>query len=518
MPRSSVTSTSWLHGSLFPSLGTSVLAIFSIAGLLLIRRALGQLIRLLNYPYPADGIEGTLLSEARLLHSGQPLYQPLQLHRFISAPYTPLHPLIAGLADRLPGPHVFWGGRLVSTISTLLVALLIVLLVRRVSRSLLAGLLGAALFLAAPPVILWGTRVKPDLFALMWAVLGLLLAVLALGGETEHAPPAARSSVKWPLLSAAAFVVAFTAKQTALAGPLAAGLALLVADARAFLRPLPGARPGLCSFRRIALFGLAYLGLVAAFWFALQMLTSGQFAAHVLGLHRKEWWSMYLVRKYVRLLAPYVPLMLLSLVLPVRACWDDRALVPLCYALVAPFTLLGAAEISANHNHLLETILALVIAGCSTLGWAARLRLPRMWLSAPIMALFAIQLALAFRPQPWFRGEMHLRDTPARFIAFVRHTPGEVLTDDVGLLVAAGRPVRYDDPSTMGPASITGVWDPRGLLQEIAERRFSAIMIPDDVRAEPPDHVGRWTSQMRAVIRAHYRLKFDDRIKIYVPR
>jgi hypothetical protein len=101
---------------------------------------------------------------------------------------------------------------------------------------------------------------------------------------------------------------------------------------------------------------------------------------------------------------------------------------------------------------------------------------------------------------------------------YIRATPGEVLADDVGLLYAAGRPLRYDDPSTMGPAASSGVWDQSGLLQEIAERRFSAILIPVNVERDTVDVTGRWTPEMLAAIRAHYRLAFRDTIFTYVPK
>ena len=87
------------------------------------------------------------------------MYQPFEPHRFVSAPYPPLHPLLLGLTDRIAGPHIFWGGRLLSLAAGLAVSMLIVLIVRRVAGSWIAGLLGAVLFLSAPPTLLWATRI-----------------------------------------------------------------------------------------------------------------------------------------------------------------------------------------------------------------------------------------------------------------------------------------------------------------------------------------------------------------------
>lgn len=504
------------------SLGTLLLGLSGIAALPMLSSSIEKLVWLLNYPYPTDGLEGTLLHEARLFWSGQPLYQPLARQSFVSAPYPPLHPLIVGFASQFSGPHVFWSARLVAVIATLVTAIAIAVLARRVSRSWLAGLLGAAIFLSAPPVLLWGSRVKPDLFALQWTTLGLCFSIGALrsGYSSEHSQPDDRS---WRSLIPAVicFWLAFLTKQTAVMAPFAAGLALLIADLRGWRRNrLDGYIRQLPLRWRTVAFGLSYLIGALGILLLLDLITAGQFTAHISGLHRSEWWSLHLVRKYVRLLLPYCPLMLIGLVFIVRAIHDDRALVPVCYALVAPMTLLGAAEIGANHNHLLETILALSIVGGCAAGWAARLAGQRRVAGALLLSLCTFQIMVAQQPQPWFVGELAPPDSPERFVHFIRNTPGEILADDVGLLLMAGKPIRYDDPSTMGPAAVSGVWDQSGLIDDIAQQRFSAIMIPEDVVAEPVpyDGVGRWTAQVRTAIREHYELKFRDRINTYVPK
>jgi hypothetical protein len=217
---------------------------------------------------------------------------------------------------------------------------------------------------------------------------------------------------------------------------------------------------------------------------------------------------------------------LLALLVLIRAVRTGRALVPACYALVVPISLLGSGETGANHNHLLECLLALALTAGIAAGWMAELlqspktrKLPRIRIvSGVILILLATQIALAYRPQPWYVGELAPDDPPERYIAFLRATPGEVLADDVGLLYAAGRPLRYDDPSTMGPAARSGVWDQSGLIGEIAEQRFSAILLPVNLNRDTVDATGRWTPEMLAAIHAHYRLAFRDTIFTYVPK
>src|SRR5436189_5412427 len=87
------------------SLSNGALAVLVCLALPLLWRAFATLQALLAYRFPHDGLEGTLLYEARLLWAGDPLYQPLEPLRFISAPYPPLHPLMLGLFDQFAGPH-----------------------------------------------------------------------------------------------------------------------------------------------------------------------------------------------------------------------------------------------------------------------------------------------------------------------------------------------------------------------------------------------------------------------------
>src|SRR5215213_7992242 len=99
--------------------GAAWIIALALPALPLLWGAATQLLALLRYPYPHDGLEGTLLHEAQLLWAGQPLYQPLERGRFVSAPYPPLHPLLLGWANQVAGPHVFWGGRLLSLAAAL---------------------------------------------------------------------------------------------------------------------------------------------------------------------------------------------------------------------------------------------------------------------------------------------------------------------------------------------------------------------------------------------------------------
>jgi hypothetical protein len=517
--------------------GLALSLLICVAALAIAAPALLHTTELLNYPYPHDGLEGTLLYEARLIRAGQPLYQPLELYRFVSAPYPPLYTLAIALFDLLPGPHVFYGGRLVSFAAVLGVALLATLIVRRSGGMWSLGLLASALVVSAPPVQLWGTRIKPDMLALLLTSLGLYLTQRAVAGSTgaEARVPAIRLSLA---LAAVAFTCAFFTKQTALAGPLAAGLALLATDWRDRAGDRRGYLGRLPIRSRTLVFAGLYLALALGVWGLLDLWTGGQYSLHVWwGGRRTAWWSFSLFSKVVGLLGFWWPQILLAL-LAIPLAWRWRGLIlPACYLLVAPLTLLGAGEQGSHHNHLLEMHLALALAGCAALGAILRSteparpgaaaegsrpqrssRVAGLAMVIAAVVLTGAQLWQTRQPPEWYAGELAPEDPPERFLNFIRNTPGEILADDTGLLFQAGRELRYDDPSTMGPAAAIGAWDQRGLLEEIAQRKFSAIMLPVNVETSDRDPSGRWTPEMLAAIREHYDLKFRDRIYTYVPK
>jgi Dolichyl-phosphate-mannose-protein mannosyltransferase len=502
-----------------------VLLVIALAALAVSIPAIARLAALLAFPYPHDGLEGTLLYEAQLLRSGEALYQPLERFRFLSAPYPPLHSLLLAAFDLLPGAHVFWGGRLLSTLAAAGVALVAALIVRRVGAAWPVALLAAALVLSAPPLLLWGTRIKPDVLALLFTAAGLWFASREL---TRAAITPGANSARPPVLSPAlalaaiCFVCGFFTKQTAVAGPLAAGIALLAADIRDW-HSQPGYLGRLPIRTRTLAFSALYLMLALGVWGLLDLVTGGQYTVHVWwGGERTRWWSFGLFSKIAALLTFWWPQMILA-ALAIPLAFRQRALfVPASYLLVAPLTILGAGETGSHHNHLLETHLALAIAGCGALGLllsapqAGRRSLLALQVGALILA--GGQAFQTTQTPAWYAGELAPDETPERFLNFMRNTPGEILADDTGLLFQAGRDLRYDDPSTMGPAAAIGAWDQSGLLEEIAQRKFSAIMIPTNVEESDLDPTGRWTPEMLAAIKQHYQLKFRDRINTYGPR
>ena len=452
----------------------------------------------LSYVPPLDGQEGMALWEAGLLREGPGLYQPVVPEHFVSAPYPPVHPLVLALLHPFEGDVVFREGRLVSLVAALGVALCAWGAVWRTTGSALGGFVAAALILSFAPLQLWALRIKPDPLGLVFTVGGLWLIAL----WKPHARPAAGRSgaglLPVPLVAAAlAFVLAHFTKQTMLAGALAAGTYLLLRDWRLALR-----------------WGILYLALIALVWAMLDLVTHGQYTYHVWVLHKLQW-SSERMWKFAALLRNGWPLILLGLA--GLAASFRRPTVLNAYLLWAPASLIGAGVVGSHHNHLLETGAALALAAGQAAGIGLRRGGLLRWLVPPMLAL---QFLFWRMPDPWYRREFAPDPDYGRYIDFIRATPGEVMVDDLGLQYAAGRPLRYDDPAAMGPASVLGLWDDSQFIADIRAGRFSALLIRPDV-FEPDgiiDNSGRWTPRMLQAVKDAYTIKFRDSLLIYVPK
>lgn len=489
-----LSTTRWV--SLLGVLAACIALVYSRPAL---ERGVGYVRLGLSYNAPLDGQEGMALWEAGLLRNGPGLYQPVVPENFVSAPYPPVHPFILALLDPPPeGDLIFREGRLVSLFAVLGIALCGFGAVWRTTGSPLGGLLAAALLLSFAPLQLWAMRIKPD-------PLGLLFTVAGLGLVTCWKPeksPTARALRWWsmpaPLAAAiVAFVLAHFTKQTMLAGPLAAGTFVLLHDWRLTLR---------C--------GILYVVLIALVWGTLDLVTHGQYTYHVWVLHKLAWTSERMW-KFVALLGDAWPLVLVGLAGLVASL--RRPTVLNAYLLWAPASLIGAGVVGSHHNHLLETGAALALAGGQAAGIGLRRGGLLRWLVPPALVL---QFMAWQTPAAWYEYEFSPDPKYSRYTDFVRVTPGEVMVDDVGLQYAAGRPLRYDDPAAMGPASVLGLWDDSQFVEDIRAGKFSALLIRPNVfeKGGLNDNSGRWTRRMLQAVYDSYEIKFRDTLIIYVPK
>ncbi|HMA35848.1 MAG TPA: hypothetical protein VKY74_15385, partial [Chloroflexia bacterium] len=326
----------------------------------------------LPYPYPRAGSEGLMLYETLLLRQGTSLYGPITPEQFISGPYPPVYYWLAGQV--MPAQPGFFDGRSLSLWAALAVALLVVWTILGQAFAtapagtgrghvalvgLGAGVVGAGLWLAAPPVLIWATRFRADM--LMMACQAAGLCCLTVG----TVPPPPGRPARWrtgvlPWLAIPCFVLALYTKQTAVAGPLGAAAYLLLRDWRRGLVWIAGL---------LIVGGLPFLALdwASGHWFYLKMVV----------YHSLPWSLTTFTRLLVAWQEDHLLLILAALG---YAAWTlrRRRNDPLTWYLIATLATLPTAGVAgADHNHLLSVDLALVLttgaalaaAGTRAGGW-----------------------------------------------------------------------------------------------------------------------------------------------------
>jgi hypothetical protein len=442
---------------------------------------------MLHWPFPTQGSESLVVWEAHLLAEGKSIYvaNTPDRHDFTSGPYTPLY--FAAVAAMLKlTPTLYTGGRAITFGAWLLLIVTVAALVLATTRrrsAWLGALVAAFSLVVFAPGVIWAVRVKPTIPALALAALGLLIVQ-----RTWDAP---KPYYRWALIC---FVAGYFTKQTTLAAAGAAALFLLVQlGPRAALRFVAlGAVGGAVPF---ALLTLA---------------TRGEFLRHIV-TDRRLAWQFQLVRNFGGLfLRDYWPLLAAALVAACALAW---ARVPS----VAPYYLLTALIITpitigvegADHDHLIELAAAAALAVGVGLAAALAGRAAPALAAWPVAVLLVVQVVTGWTPDRWYASELAVPDPQVRLqleriVTNIRGTPGDVLAEEIGLPLLAGKPVTYDDPQAMAALARVGRWDERQLLDDLNHRRFSLIILP----ANPRDEL--WTPEVLAAIHANYTLKFRD--------
>jgi len=466
-------------------------------------------IALVYAPYELDYGEGIIAWQARQLESLSRAYRPLATYPFLVFHYPPIYHYAMRLAGHLTGDFIL-AGRWISAASALLIAVLFGTMVVRVLPSRLSPwsrMLGAV-FAASAALGLdsmrWVPAARVDLLGLLLTFSGIWL--LACGPF--------RLSVH--LIAFAFFVAALYTKQTLLAAPLAGLLLLLI------VRP-----------RRALAMAAWCVGLGGGIFWGLYYVTGGEVLRHLLLYNRNPFsWRFALEAlggnlHEVLLLAlgtsaataalvararPPVPGFvhrLRGLILISRR----RRAIALCglHLGLALVIALSAGKEGSNYNYFLEWNLAAcpvsgILLASAVKACARRKRMS----SATIAVILAAAVVLgdqtfsllrraneAVGRSAAARGELAWkRQTESCLSDFVRRTPGEIVSEQMTVLVRQGRVVPFE-PAIIKVLGQTGAWDEGPALQMLRGKRFTALLLLRDTR--------RFTPRMLDAIHASYK-------------
>jgi hypothetical protein len=493
----------------------------SLALLPLVWRLGEHALAVLTFPWQIDFDEGIILRAAWMLAQGQNPYHAPRPDAFTSATYPPLFYVLNAVWLWLSGPTLL-SGRVISLVAALVIGGLLAWWVWLECRSRLAALLAALVWLSLSPVYVWSTFFKPDMLALGLTVGGLVLA---------------RRWAGWPGLGWAAvvFALAFFTKQSALVGPLAAGLWLLT-DRRP--RRVPAGPPGPLAHAADRwpwlAFGLLTGGLIVGPFALANAVVRGGLWLHVVSFQQLPWGAGQLMHNLGKLAETYPWLLaaagLATLALLV-ARWRPApaarpvappSALPLWYLVAAiPAVLVANGRLGVNFGLLLDLFPPL----CLLIGVAAGTlrQWPGRWwpaLSGVVCGLVLVQALVPNPPGEWYStNRMPSRERASRMRSvanLVEQTPGRLLSEDLWLLLRAGKPVEYDDTFLMAQTAQRGLWDERRFVADLEAQRFALVLLEYDITDVPRSP--RWSPAALAALRANYEILHRDVVFVHRPR
>jgi hypothetical protein len=461
------------------------------------------------YRFELDYGEGPIFDQTRRLLAGERIYRAIDEPPYAISNYPPVYHLVSGLFGLVIGDFLA-AGRMVSFGSALLTAVLIGLLVWRVAspaagntaRGVAAAVAGL-LFLRAPYTAIWAPLMRVDMLANLFAFAGVVVFA------------AERARSRRVGVAAALFLLAVFTKQSTVAGAAACLIVSAFLDRRLAARLLLVLAGG----------GLLILAILSA-------ASSGEFYSHVVTANNNAFsWTQAFAflqdlakRRPVELAIAWVatPRLLVRPAAGDPAGWARPVLG--AYLIASFLACLTAGKIGSEINYLIEHVA--VVATCVGV-MVAEAFVPtgeRRTVGVAAVAVPALLLAQVATARQ--RGTVesteappaHTRQAIGRVLTRIEATPGAVLSEDMTLLVRAGKPIVFQ-PFEMTQLARQGLWNSAPLLKRLAAREFALIVLRFDVDTPPEWKFRRFPDVMLELIRSQYSLAENiDGYWLYVPQ
>jgi hypothetical protein len=425
---------------------------------------------LASLPYEMNYEEGNILNSAlRILHGLSPYPDP---HVFPNAlnPYGPIFYYLIAVVVRFGGVQLFFP-RVVVMLCAIVSAALIGLLVRRHSHSLPLAAAAGCLFLTSKLTYFWMPVLRVDLVGLAFVLIGLYLFSAGL------------SSWSVPLFVAAIFV-----KVSLLAGP-AACITYLVLHRQ---------------WKRAAWFAGAGISLSVICFFVAQRLSGGWFSFHIFKTHADPF-SWHSVFSYLWGMAQLdFPLLFPAICYIALKIRERDFNLPTLYLLFTVVGTVTTGKLGSDSNHLLELHAALTL--CAALGVATLAeRIPSQRVALVVVAVAIALLVFYSEENPRIVNERAMMRDCGQVYGFVHGVQGEVLSDNIGLLVLTGKPVFISNPFVYRYLVTKDGWSDQELQQKVSSQGFAAIVLSSDPTTHPLNESYHWSAQVLDNINRAYR-------------
>ncbi|MBI5031863.1 MAG: glycosyltransferase family 39 protein [Chloroflexi bacterium] len=456
----------------------------------------------LVYAYQLDYGEGIVLWFAQQIYHGQPIYKSLTDFPFASSNYPPVAMLLSAALMPIFGEG-YASGRLLNFVSMLIVAVLIYRIVQAETKNRNASVLAALFFLGSPYIYHWSPLDRVDLIGLAFTFGGVYFV-----WEYLRPPTTDRRPLLFLAFGVLCFLFALYTKQTLMAGPAAAFLALWMRN------------------RRQAILFAVVLGAIGgALFLVINFLTAGGF---YLGLIESNV-SLFLVDQLVAQLITFATTFPILLLLALWS-WIQRVRAkPIgvleWYAVAAIAMLSLAGRIGAWENYFFEAIAIL----CTFLGyqfatWSV-LRVLSLRntqyatritpLILPVLLL--IQLAL-MNHDPWIAADLMARNYSSnqQLSPLLQRTQGTIISEDMGALATNGKSVDYYTYQYSMLAR-SAKWNQNWELNGLREGLFPLVILEHGTR-ENVDHYRRFTREFVSTLDRYYaRTQTAGKYEIYTP-
>lgn len=432
----------------------------------------------LVYPFDLNYGEGIVWQQMRDIVAGHG-YSPLGVYPAIVYHYPPFYHLTTAFTASIFGLDQLMAGRLVSQTSTFLMAMLVGLLsAELIGRSeprgvrLVCGTIAGLILLSCVPVIAWSSLMRVDMLCGALALAGLALVI---------------RSVNRPFSAICAgilFTLAIYTKQTSVAAP-AAGFIVL-----AYIAPRQA---------MTLLFTCLILGLVVLIW--LSWSTHGGFLEHTLrynvnrldlsrgvGVLKQLWQHLFFIG--AALVGLVVANQRLSDVKRTLAntkdrkafLRDDRAslatLVISTYLIFCTLMMPMMLKSGSDINYLIEWLCAIsIFAAFGAKPIVAFVLGGEKKTSLALCCLYFVGLPSTIWGIARIYGDAYseqARHKPGeleKIVDLIHRSPKPVISDDMVLLIRAGRPVTWE-PAITAELGHAGIYDERKFAAMVRHREF----------------------------------------------
>lgn len=432
-------------------------------------------IRGILYPHELDYGEGIVWFQVQQLFAGD-AFGDISRFPTVVFHYTPLYHFLSGLLAAT-GIDGLVAGRLLSVASTAAMVLLIGAIVRHVIiqaegarwvANACAAIAGLSL-LVSFPVKIWAPLMRVDMLAFALALAGIYAGLHAIRRP------------RFVYAAALLFVLAVFTKQTMIAAPASVFLVLLL------YRP----RTAFAGIATCLVAGSVTLG-------ALTYATGGGFLRHVFAYNVNRFdfgridqiaiiglGHIFLVAAALIGTASTLPAIRRFARRRRTADPGEAAATMLgCYLLLTTIMLLLVLKSGSSANYFIEWFVALAIFA----GLAARAAVERSFAvggasvsethAVGKLAIAALCMQAVFIDPNQYPGRFFSAraDGLARLTEMVRAADGPVISDDMVVVMRAGKPVLWE-PAIFTELAATGVYDERPFVRMIEQKRFAFFII-----------------------------------------